>query len=271
MRAPNTGADHPATHATVPLIEAQEGLWYAQRLDPANPIFNTGHCTDLRSPLTVDLFLQAINMTLAEADALSLRMIDAPDGPQQVFDADHRPTAELMDLRGDPQGLERARQFMLQDLDTPLDPTRSPLARHVLFRLDEHHAQWYQRVHHLAADGYGMALIETRVVKIYNALLRGDADLGEPLASFRQVQEDDQRYRNAEKRGQDRQFWLDALSAAEPAQSLTDQQALTDHRFLITRQDADPALIAALQSAQERWNLSWPDILTALTAAYIRR
>lgn len=263
--------ERSADNTPVPLTEAQEGLWYAQRLDPANPIFNTGHCTDIRSPLNVELFLQAINLTLAEADALSLRMIDAPEGPQQVFDPGHQPTAELMDLRGDAQGPERAHQFMVQDLNTPLDPTRSPLARHVLFLLDDHHVQWYQRIHHLAADGYGMALIETRVVKVYNALLQGQADVGEPLASFRLVQQDDQQYRDAGKREQDRQFWLDTLSAAEPALSLTDQQALTDHRFLLARQAADPALIQTLQAAQSRWNLSWPDILTALTAAYVRR
>src|SRR5690606_2428568 len=210
-------------------------------------------------------------LALAEADALSLRMIDAPEGPQQVFDPGHRPTAELMDLRGDAQGPERAHQFMVQDLNTPLDPTRSPLARHVLFLLDEHHVQWYQRIHHLAADGYGMALIENRVVKVDKALLHDQEDLGEPLASFRLVQQDDLQYRDAGKREQDRQFWLDSLSGTEPALSLVDHQVLTDHRFLLARQDADPVLIQALQAAQNRWNLSWPDILTALTAAYIHR
>src|SRR5690606_9695272 len=230
MRGPMSFTEHPATDTPVPLTEAQEGLWYAQRLDPVNPIFNTGHCTDIRSPLNVELFQRAINITLGEADALSLRMIDAPEGPQQIFDTRHRPAAELMDLRGDAQAQERAHQFMVQDLNTPLDPTRSPLARHVLFLLDEHHFQWYQRIHHLAADGYGMALIERRVVRLYSALLQGRGDLGEPLASFRLVQEDDRQYRLDGKREQDRQFWLDTLSSADPAQSLAEQQALTDHR-----------------------------------------
>lgn len=37
--------DSPA--GAVPLTEAQEGLWYAQQLDPRNPIFNTGHYTNI--------------------------------------------------------------------------------------------------------------------------------------------------------------------------------------------------------------------------------
>ena len=35
------GVQAPATEA--PLTEAQSGLWFAQRLDPAHPIFNTAH------------------------------------------------------------------------------------------------------------------------------------------------------------------------------------------------------------------------------------
>ncbi len=40
---------------------------------------------------------------------------------------------------------------------------------------------WFQRVHHLAADGYGMALIEQRAMQHYRALA------GTPLTSFAAV------------------------------------------------------------------------------------
>src|SRR5690606_13798585 len=73
------------------------------------------------------------------------------------------------------------------------------------------------------------------------------------------------------KRAQDRAFWLGTLRSTEPALSLTDNQTLTDHRFLLARDNASPALIQAVQDTQNRLNLSWPDILTALTAAYIQR
>ena len=38
-----------------PLTEAQSGLWFAQRLDPANPIFNTAHYLDIRGDLDVEI------------------------------------------------------------------------------------------------------------------------------------------------------------------------------------------------------------------------
>jgi len=58
--------DSPA--GAVPLTEAQEGLWYAQQLDPRNPIFNTGHCTGIRGEVDVERLASAIERTLAEAD-----------------------------------------------------------------------------------------------------------------------------------------------------------------------------------------------------------
>ena len=52
-----------------PLTEAQSGLWFAQRLDPANPIFNTAHYLDIRGDLDVEAFRAAVDRTAAEAEA----------------------------------------------------------------------------------------------------------------------------------------------------------------------------------------------------------
>ena len=53
----------------LPLTAAQEGLWYAQRLDPGNPLFNTGHYLDLRGRLDLAAFRTAVNGMVAEAEA----------------------------------------------------------------------------------------------------------------------------------------------------------------------------------------------------------
>jgi hypothetical protein len=62
----------------VALTEAQEGLWYAQRLDPRNPLFNTGHYLDLRGPLDAGAFHEAVNGMVAEADSLAFRIAYGP-------------------------------------------------------------------------------------------------------------------------------------------------------------------------------------------------
>lgn len=52
------------------LTEAQAGLWYAQRLDPENPVFNTGQFIALHGRLDLDAFRAALSQAVAEAEAL---------------------------------------------------------------------------------------------------------------------------------------------------------------------------------------------------------
>src|SRR5699024_10626572 len=136
----------------VGLTEAQEGLWYAQRLDPSNPIFNTAHCTWLRGPIRLPQLQQAIQRSLDEADALSLCFIDdAEYGPRQYLEATHAPKLEVVDLRHHVDAQATALSAMQADQQQAIDPTAQPLARHLLFYIAEDCVAWYQRVHHLAA------------------------------------------------------------------------------------------------------------------------
>lgn len=270
MNSP-TPAHGSQTTDWTPLTEAQAGLWYAQRLDPDNPIFNTGHCTDIHSPLDLDCFSRAVNQALDEAQALALRMADLPDGPAQRIDPAHRPQLEVRDLSRDPQGRANAQAWLGHDLAQPIDPTRDPLARHVLFILGPAHYLWYQRVHHLAADGYGMALIEGRSMQLYRALTTDGKTQDRPLAPITELWDEARRYDESPRRAQDRAFWLDTMRDAEPAASLASTPALSDHHCLRVEHDAPKDLIDALRALEAAAEVSWPDILGALTAAYITR
>ena len=69
--------------AAFPLIEAQEGLWIAQALDPRNPVLNTGQYLDLRGPLDPEAFQQAVTQAVAQAPALRLRFALRDGRPEQ--------------------------------------------------------------------------------------------------------------------------------------------------------------------------------------------
>ncbi|NYT86162.1 non-ribosomal peptide synthetase [Pollutimonas harenae] len=256
-------------HAT-PLTEAQEGLWYAQRLDPQNPIFNTGHCTEIKGSLELPEFMQAVGQTLREANALSLRFMDHESGPLQYFDAASTPSLEVVDLSAEPASTKMARAQMLRDLHTPIDPLVDALARHVLFIAGDHHYFWYQRIHHLAADGYGMSLIEKRVIQLYQALIE-QGNQGTPLTPFEAVVKEDLAYRAGTRRVEDSGFWQDSLQQLDEVASLGAGTALTAHSILQARCILDNELVARLQRRQDEAQCSWPDLLTALVAAYVQR
>lgn len=262
-----------ADPAWAPLTEAQEGLWYAQRLDPANPIFNPAHRTTLRGPLDVPRFERAVNQALAEAESLSLRFEGRPDGPAQCIDPARAPRLEIRDLRHLPetQAHARADDWIRGDLRRPVDPVRDPLSRQVLFLCGPALALWYQRVHHLAADGYGMALIEGRAIRLYRALGEGAADREPPLAPLAPVWDEDRAWRADPKRAQAREFWLAQCAGHVPAASLAAGSALSAHDCLRMEHEAPATLVESLRALEAATEIGWPDILTALGAAYVAR
>lgn len=254
-----------------PLTEAQSGLWFAQRLAPENPAFNTAHLLWMHGELNVDAFCQAVQQATRETDAFALRMIDHASGPTQVVDEGWRPKLEVVDLRAAFEPERVLRETVLRDRLKPLDPTRDPLVRQMLFLLPESRSAWFLRVHHLATDGYGMSLFTDRLCTLYQAALVSSTSTGAPLASVEAVFEEDSQYRQSEKRARDAAFWTDALQGMPAPAGLGPGFAAAAEDCLRWTQPVDQEFQHRLHQIAEEIGQPWPDVLTALTAAYCQR
>ncbi|MCK0207826.1 amino acid adenylation domain-containing protein [Starkeya koreensis] len=256
--------------AAHPLTEAQSGLWYAQRLDPANPLFNTGQYIELAGPLDRAVFETALAQAVAEAEALALRMVDAPAGPMQIVDPARRPALEVIDVSQAPDPLAAAKADIARDMAGPVDPARDPLAAERLFVLGPERHVWQQRIHHLAIDGYGMILLTQRVAELYNARRRG-SEAGAKLPGLAIALDEDAAYRASEKREKDGAYWRELFADRPEAASLAPGMPTSAPRFHRRAVEIDGAAFARLREAGERTAVPWPDVVTALTAAYVRR
>ncbi|MBU8540383.1 non-ribosomal peptide synthetase [Falsiroseomonas tokyonensis] len=252
------------------LTEAQEGLWYAQRLDPGNPLFNTGHYLELRGPLDAEAFRAAVDGMVAEADALSFRITDGPAGVTQRADPALRPFLRWVDCTAEADPLEAARAAMARDMGTPLDPARGPLAAEMLFRLSPQHHLWYHRAHHLVLDGFGTELLMRRVAALYAARVTG-SDPGPALAPFAAVLAEDADYRASPRRARDADHWRAAMADAPEVTGIGQGVALTARAVHRARAEISPEAAAALRRFTAAHDLAWPDVMTALLGAYVRR
>ncbi|MGE8258727.1 MAG: amino acid adenylation domain-containing protein [Stenotrophomonas sp.] len=249
----------------VALTEAQSGLWFAQRLAPDNPAFNTAHAVWIEGALDVAAFVAAANQAAAEAQALALRFAEGEDGqPLQWHDAAHVPLLALHDLSADADPAASARAAMQADRLAPVDPTRDRISQQVLFDLGGQRWVWYLRVHHLAADGYGMALFSDRVCALHAG--RG----GEPLPPLAGVLADDAAYRSDARREQAGQWWREQLRGAPAAAGLAGTTAAGSDALRWV-QPLDAAFRDRLLQTSVRWLQPWPDVLAALSAEYLRR
>ena len=255
----------------VPLAEAQEGLWYAQRLDPANPIFNTAQYVDLQGPLDLEAFCAAIADAMTEAEALAVRVVEGDAGPGLVRDAAAPSAVSVIDCRDHADPAAAAVAAMRRDMATPLDLAVDPPAAQMMFVVGANRHFWYQRVHHVVIDGYGTGLLARRVFDLYRAAATGAPPSSRPFAGFGPVLDEDRAYRGSEQREADRAFWMAAFADRPAVVGLADGRPVTAHRYhsceIALPHDAGDAL-RALAAAS---GVSWPDIVTALIGAYIQR
>lgn len=253
-----------------PLTEAQAGLWYVQKIDPHNPILNASQYVELRGDLDLNLFRRAFETMVDEADSLSLVFEDTAFGPVQRRAPSTRPDLTVIDLAQAADPLAEAVEAMAKDTATAVDLAKGPVSAFVLYRLGERHFLWYERIHHLAIDGYGIVLVTNRVGELYSALKTGAA----PSPSFAPISAaiaEDQAYLTGERRGKDRDFWRNALSGLPEVASLATGRAVSGSTFHRKTRHLPPSLFEALAMRAAALNVTWPDLLTVLVASYCRR
>lgn len=265
--APSSSSDY--SPGVFPLTEAQQGIWFAQRLAPDNPSFNTAHALWVDGELDVDAFTRAANQAATEAESLALGFDETADGPRQYLDAARVPELEIVDVSDADSPQATAHVMMRADRLTPLDPTRERLACQQLFVLGKTGYVWYLRVHHLAADGYAMALLGERVCALYS----GD-DGARPFAPLLPVLDEDADYQASTRRQRDAGWWHETLENTPPPACLTDAAAAgavasTDCYRRIA--PLGETLRKRLLTLAESMKQPWPDVLTALAAEYCRR
>ncbi|WP_449065222.1 condensation domain-containing protein [Planomonospora algeriensis] len=206
---------------TFPLTGAQAGIWFAQRLDPGNPVYNTADRVDIHGAVDPALFERALRRGLAEAEPLRLRFTEEP--AQYLPECDSlRDSITVLDLRGEADPDAAAEAWMRADVRTPVDPVDGggdgSLSRHALLRLADDRFTWYLRVHHLLIDAYAMSMLVGRVAEIYSALADGLPSGPSPFGGLAPVLEEEAAYLGSERHAKDRAYWLGVLDGApEPA------------------------------------------------------
>lgn len=104
-----------------PLTGAQAGIWYAQRLDPQNPIYNTAEYVEINGPIDHELFEQALRRVIEDADTLHARFGEDDDGPWQVIDPSSDFPLHFVDVSAKKEPRKAAEAWMKDDLARPID------------------------------------------------------------------------------------------------------------------------------------------------------
>lgn len=259
-------------HNRKPLSGAQAGIWFAQQLDPENPIYNTAEYVEIKGPLDQELFEKALRHVMKEAESFHARFGEDQDGPWQVIVPSADFPIHYVDVSSETDPEQAAKSWMKDDLARPVDLTRGPLFTEALFKTAPDHYFWYQRTHHIATDGFSFTLIAERLSKIYTALMQNKSiDQSGAFGSLDLILAEETAYRASEKYQEDRQFWLERFSDEPEVVSLAERAPRTSSSFL-RRSDYLPSEHAErLLSAASRMGATWHETVMAAAAIYVHR
>ncbi|WP_157376443.1 non-ribosomal peptide synthetase, partial [Amycolatopsis azurea] len=181
-----------------PLTPAQQGIWLAQQLDPADPVYTIGWVAELRGDIDVTRLSDAVRRAVAEAECLHVTVGLDGDTPLQ------RPATPgevaVLDFTGEPDPERAADEWARAELAVVADLGRGPLTGHALLILAEDRVRWFQRYHHLVMDAHGQAVLTRRAAALYSGTAE---EVAWPLSGLAEAVDDDEA---------DRAYWLGELA-----------------------------------------------------------
>ncbi|MFI6497341.1 amino acid adenylation domain-containing protein [Nonomuraea typhae] len=253
---------------TMPLTGAQAGIWFAQRLDPGNPLYNAADRLDIHGPLDAARFERALRRCLAEAEPLRLRFTEEP--AQYVPDWDSvSGRLVLLDLRGEADPEASAEAWMRAGTRVPVDVVTGTLHHHALLRLSDEHTVWYLRAHHILIDAYALSLLVGRVADIYAALTDALSPGPSPFGTLAPVLAEERDYRRSRQFAADRAYWLKQLAGRPDPVGLTREPPAPAHELVRCRAVLPPARHWDALARQAR--ATWADVAAAGVACYVGR
>ncbi|HSC69318.1 MAG TPA: amino acid adenylation domain-containing protein [Cellvibrio sp.] len=258
------------TTFSAPLTAAQLGIWLGQQLNSTSPMYNAAEFIELRGNLNRDYFVQALREVVSETVTLNLIFEQTAAGPLRRLQAADWQLLEL-DFSHSDAPLQQAQQWMRADLATCVDLTTGPLFRQALIQLAEQHYLWYQRIHHIACDGFGFSLITQAVAEGYNYYAQYQqhshtvsttANAGKQLTAFQSILTEDLDYSNSPALKKDRAFWLQHLAKSQFLEKKFSPIAIADTSVRVSSWVSENERVQ-LQILAAQLEISWSDLLIA--------
>ncbi|SDZ10060.1 non-ribosomal peptide synthetase [Thermoactinomyces sp. DSM 45892] len=252
-----------------PLTRAQSGIWYAQKLDPENPIYNTGEYVEIEGNVEFELLIQAIKMVMVEAESLHVQFHEDEGELWQEIRSDQKCSVLVIDMSKESNPYDSAMKWMKEDLAKPIDLLHEALYKQVLLKLGDYRTLWYQKIHHIAIDGFGFSLLSNQVAKVYTDLVEGTSCEGGFFGSFGRVIEEDITYKNSEKYQTDRQFWIERYQNQTDIVSLADRAVLLSGNTNVSTCFLHSDDFDMLKKWARDCGTSWQECMIAAMAIYL--
>ncbi len=165
----------PRRDGRAPLSFAQERLWFLDRLQPGNPIYNLSFAARLRGPLELPLLAACFDEIVRRHEVLRTNVALEDGRPVQVIAPPAARPLRLVDLGGvGPARREaEARRLLAEAAQRPFDLSTDPLLRTDIVRLTGDDHVLLLTHHHIVTDDWSIGVLLAELAALYRAYSGG--------------------------------------------------------------------------------------------------
>ncbi|HVF59871.1 MAG TPA: amino acid adenylation domain-containing protein [Thermoanaerobaculia bacterium] len=165
----------PRRDGRAALSFAQERLWFLDRLQPGNPIYNLTVVARLRGPLELPLLAACFDEIVRRHEALRTNIVLEDGRPVQVIAPPAARPLRLVDLGavGPARREAEARRLLAEAAQRPFDLSADPLLRTDIVRLAGDDHVLLLTHHHIVTDDWSIGVLLAELAALYRAYSGG--------------------------------------------------------------------------------------------------
>ena len=172
---PLTPMDPEARARGIPLSFAQQRLWFLDQLMPGSSAYNIPGMLRVSGKLNFDAIRKAFTEIVRRHETLRTRFESVDGTPLQIIDPPGAFPVQVLDLSHlDAQAREsEAQRLAAEETARPFDLRAGPVLRATVLRLDEEDHVLLLSIHHIAGDGWSVAVFMHELGVLYDAYCTG--------------------------------------------------------------------------------------------------
>ncbi|WHT91495.1 amino acid adenylation domain-containing protein [Bacillus cereus] len=259
----------------IPLTSAQRGIWYAQKLQKNNNVFNTAEYVEINGKVNVNFLKDSIKQTILECEALNSNLYERDDELYQTINEKKEIIIDYHDLSGNNDAHNLAINWMKEEMELEINLSNDQLYREMIFRIDDNKYYWYQKIHHAIIDGYGVSLILKKVSDIYTSKLTNVCIDNVSFGSISSIIEEENNYYTSDKYLQDSKYWISKMKYHPEVVSFNNHQQMNRDtykskiQFIRETRYLSTCTIKKLEDLAHSLKVNWSEILLSATAIYL--
>jgi amino acid adenylation domain-containing protein/non-ribosomal peptide synthase protein (TIGR01720 family) len=189
------------------LSNPQQRIWFTELLNNRKDMSNIGYLIELREKYDLERLAQAIKHVVRANDGLHLRFKYSDKDKSKLLQ--YLPDYEDIDVAVIETTTEKELYEKIEALHRErYDVTRKSLCSFAVFSINKERYGFFEKAHHMVADGISATVVAREVIDTYEKLERGEFEEINKEYSYMDFLEDEKEYVAGDKYNKSKEYWV---------------------------------------------------------------